>query len=86
MLNDPETHFSVAPEGIMKYAEFMHDIGTLKGQPKSWKDLFFPLSPRRRGKLRPAVDDGRNFRIWRPMRAGAARGPNGVAVTLPHWY
>jgi NitT/TauT family transport system substrate-binding protein len=27
----------------MKYAEFMHDIGTLKGQPKSWKDLFFPL-------------------------------------------
>ncbi len=43
MLNDPETHYSVAPEGIMKYAEFMHDIGTLKGQPKSWKDLFFPL-------------------------------------------
>jgi NitT/TauT family transport system substrate-binding protein len=43
MLDDPETHYSVAPEGIMKYAEFMHDIGTLKGQPKSWKDLFFPL-------------------------------------------
>jgi NitT/TauT family transport system substrate-binding protein len=43
MLNDPETHYSVAPEGIMKYAESMHDIGTLKSQPKSWKDLFFPL-------------------------------------------
>jgi NitT/TauT family transport system substrate-binding protein len=43
MLDDPETHYSVAPEGIMKYAQFMHDIGTLKGQPKSWKDLFFPL-------------------------------------------
>jgi len=43
MLDDPETHYSVAPEGIMKYAEFMHDIGTLKAQPKSWKDLFFPL-------------------------------------------
>jgi NitT/TauT family transport system substrate-binding protein len=43
MLDDPETLFSVAPEGIMKYAEFMHDIGTLKGRPKTWKDLFFPL-------------------------------------------
>jgi len=27
---------------VMKYAEFMHRIGTLKNLPASWKDLFFP--------------------------------------------
>jgi len=26
----------------MKYAEFMHDSGSLKNRPASWKDLFFP--------------------------------------------
>jgi NitT/TauT family transport system substrate-binding protein len=42
MLNDPDTHYSVAPEGVMKYAEFMHRVGTLRAKPASWKDLFFP--------------------------------------------
>jgi NitT/TauT family transport system substrate-binding protein len=42
MLNDPDTHFTVAPEGVMKYAEFMHRVGTLRAEPASWKDLFFP--------------------------------------------
>jgi len=41
MLDDPDTHYSVAPEGVMKYAEFMHRIGTLKAKPASWKDFFF---------------------------------------------
>ena len=41
MLDDPDTHYSVAPEGVLKYAEFMHRIGTLKAKPASWKDLFF---------------------------------------------
>ena len=26
----------------MKYAEFMHEIGSIKHAPESWKDLFFP--------------------------------------------
>jgi NitT/TauT family transport system substrate-binding protein len=42
ILNDPDTHFSAAPEGVMKYADFMHDIGTLKAKPIKWQDLFFP--------------------------------------------
>jgi NitT/TauT family transport system substrate-binding protein len=42
MLNDPDTHYSAAPEGVMRYADFMHDIGTLKAKPTSWKDFFFP--------------------------------------------
>jgi len=41
ILNDPDTHYSVAPEGVMKYAEFMHRVGTLHARPGSWKDLFF---------------------------------------------
>ena len=42
MLDDPDTHFSAAPNGAMTYASFMADIGTLKARPVDWKDLFFP--------------------------------------------
>ena len=42
MLNDPDTHFSAAPEGAMIYAGFMADIDTVKLRPAGWKDLFFP--------------------------------------------
>jgi NitT/TauT family transport system substrate-binding protein len=41
MLDDPDTHYTVAPEGVMKYAEFMHRVGTVKAKPASWKDFFF---------------------------------------------
>ncbi|GAC1424312.1 MAG: ABC transporter substrate-binding protein [Burkholderiaceae bacterium] len=42
MLNDPELKFSVVPERIMNFVEFMNRVGTLKTKPSSWKDLFFP--------------------------------------------
>jgi NitT/TauT family transport system substrate-binding protein len=42
MINDPDTHFNAAPEGVMTYASFMADIGTIKQRPTGWKDLFFP--------------------------------------------
>jgi sulfonate transport system substrate-binding protein len=32
----------MAPENAMKFAEFMHKVGSLKEPPKSWRDLFFP--------------------------------------------
>ena len=35
-------HYTAVPEGVMKYAQFMHDIGTLKASPTGWKDFFFP--------------------------------------------
>ena len=41
MLNDPDTHYGVAPKGVMNYAEFMHRVGTVKTKPGSWKDFFF---------------------------------------------
>jgi NitT/TauT family transport system substrate-binding protein len=42
MLNDPETKFAAAPNGVMAYASFMADIGTIKLKPADWKELFLP--------------------------------------------
>ena len=42
VVSDPSVKFTTTPENVMKYAEFMHDTGTLKTRPASWKDLFFP--------------------------------------------
>lgn len=42
VLKDPAIKFTTTPENVMKYALFMHELGTLKNQPASWKDLFFP--------------------------------------------
>jgi NitT/TauT family transport system substrate-binding protein len=42
ILQDPENRFSITPVGMMKIAAFMHQVGSLKAQPASWKDLFFP--------------------------------------------
>lgn len=41
-LDDPRVKFTTTPENVMKYATFMHDIGSIKNRPASWKDLFFP--------------------------------------------
>lgn len=41
ILDEPETKYMIKPENVMKYANFMHEIGTLKNQPKSLSDLFF---------------------------------------------
>ena len=42
MMNDPQVKYTLAPERVQPYAEFMHQVGTLKNKPASWKDLFFP--------------------------------------------
>jgi NitT/TauT family transport system substrate-binding protein len=42
VLSDPHTKFTTTPENVMKYAEFMHSIGSIRNNPASWKDLFFP--------------------------------------------
>lgn len=38
-LNDPSIIFSLTPQRIMKYADFMQRMGTIKSKPDSWKDL-----------------------------------------------
>lgn len=42
VLGDPQIRFTTTPENVMKYAVFMHNIGSLRRRPASWKDLFFP--------------------------------------------
>jgi NitT/TauT family transport system substrate-binding protein len=42
ILADPDIRFTTVPENTMRYAEFMHSIGSLDHLPASWRDLFFP--------------------------------------------
>ena len=38
----PQVKWTMAPENAMKYADFMHSVGSIKQKPATWKDLFFP--------------------------------------------
>ena len=42
ILTGPVTKYSVVPENVLKYAHFMHAIGTMKTDPAGLPDLFFP--------------------------------------------
>jgi NitT/TauT family transport system substrate-binding protein len=42
VLSDPTSRFTTTPENILKYANFMREIGSIRNTPASWKDLFFP--------------------------------------------
>ena len=41
ILEDPSMKYTTVPENVMKYASFMHEIGTLKNKPASIAELFF---------------------------------------------
>jgi NitT/TauT family transport system substrate-binding protein len=36
--------FNPQPQGVMKFAQHLYKIGTLKTEPKSWKDYYLPIS------------------------------------------
>lgn len=36
-----QVKWTMVPESTMKYAEFMHAVGSIKVMPASWKELFF---------------------------------------------
>src|SRR5215470_4338175 len=38
----PQVKWTMVPENTIKYAEFMHAVGSIKAMPATWKDLFFP--------------------------------------------
>jgi NitT/TauT family transport system substrate-binding protein len=42
MMEDPLVDYTLTPKSIMKTADFMAKVGTIKQKPASWKDLFFP--------------------------------------------
>jgi NitT/TauT family transport system substrate-binding protein len=41
IMQDPQIRFTVAPEGILPFAQFMHDVERIRNRPNTWKDLFF---------------------------------------------
>jgi NitT/TauT family transport system substrate-binding protein len=42
IIADPEAEWTIVPQRTFTYATFMHRIGSIKREAKSWKDLFFP--------------------------------------------
>ncbi len=40
IIDDPDLRFTLVPEGVMIYANFMHRVGLLKVKPETWKDVF----------------------------------------------
>jgi NitT/TauT family transport system substrate-binding protein len=43
MIKDPENVFTMTPQHIMKFVDFMTETGTVKSPANSWKDLFTSL-------------------------------------------
>ena len=41
ILNEPSTKYTTRPENVLAYANFMHEIGSLKNKPAGLADLFF---------------------------------------------
>ena len=42
IIRDPENKWTVAPQNIMVYADFMNKVGSIKVRPAEWKEIFFP--------------------------------------------
>ncbi len=38
----PQVVWTMTPQNTMRFATFMHSVGTLKQAPASWRDYFFP--------------------------------------------
>jgi NitT/TauT family transport system substrate-binding protein len=49
MITDGSIVYAVAPTGLMKFATFMAKTGELRGAPRSWEEVFFPLLGARKG-------------------------------------
>ena len=44
ILDQPDIYYTTKPEGVMKYATFMNEIGSLKNKAASLNELFFDAS------------------------------------------
>jgi NitT/TauT family transport system substrate-binding protein len=42
ILSGPDVQWTMTPSATMKFAKFMHRVGSIKHEPASWKDMFFP--------------------------------------------
>jgi NitT/TauT family transport system substrate-binding protein len=41
IIKNPQVQFKVSPENTFVLAQFLHRVGAIKNQPKSWRDYFF---------------------------------------------
>ncbi len=41
-VSGPQVEWTLVPKQTMKYAEFMHAVGSIKTKPAKWQDMFFP--------------------------------------------
>jgi NitT/TauT family transport system substrate-binding protein len=41
ILADPDVRYTTSPENVMKYADFMATVGSIKARPTKWQELFF---------------------------------------------
>lgn len=46
MLGAPRTRFSLQPNQLMDYVDFLSMVGTIKNKPHAWKDMFVPVLDR----------------------------------------
>lgn len=49
IVTDPTVDFTTVPNGLMKFADFMHAAGTLGHKPASWQELCFPEAAAKTG-------------------------------------
>lgn len=49
IIKDPLVQFKVAPQNTFALAQFMHRVGAIKNEPKSWQDYFFTDPATRNG-------------------------------------
>ena len=42
LMKDPSVRFTTTPENMMKYADFMQRVGSIKKRPATWVEMFFP--------------------------------------------
>jgi NitT/TauT family transport system substrate-binding protein len=42
VVTGPGVEWTMTPVATMKFAKFMRRVGTIKREPASWKDMFFP--------------------------------------------
>jgi NitT/TauT family transport system substrate-binding protein len=41
VIKNPQVQFKIAPQNTFGLAQFLHRVGAIKNQPKSWRDYFF---------------------------------------------
>jgi NitT/TauT family transport system substrate-binding protein len=42
MMDSPDIAYTIVPQNTIKYAPFMHKIGSLKNKPDTFRDDYFP--------------------------------------------